>query len=207
MLRPRTEATKEVLLSRKGSLYRWTLLNLLISLPPSYCQCARQTVQLIIHIPHSITPSDVHPRDTAPCALFQARCTHQRFLSWEINFLFSSKTSHSEDFFLFCHCCFVMFSPGGKKCQSRRCTTVSPSVNCVQEQTWFCPPLLNLENGNVPFIPLGLYRSFLWIFLPLSSLRYQKKGHDGGFLGILVIKLHFLCLLFCHPIYFVHFLK
>lgn len=112
MLRPRTEATKEVLLSRKGSLYRWTLLNLLISLPPSYCQCARQTVQLIIHIPHSITPSDVHPRDTAPCVLFQARCTHQRFLSWEINFLFSSKTSHSEDFFLFCHCCFVMFSPG-----------------------------------------------------------------------------------------------
>lgn len=81
--------------------------------------------------------------------------------------------------------------------------SVSPSVNCVPEQTWFCPPVLSLKKWKLPFCSSGTWQEFS-INISLSSLLNIQNMVEWLFCFLLV-DVNFLCShLFSHPIYFVN---
>lgn len=78
--------------------------------------------------------------------LLWAGCAHHHFVKRRLISCSggSSQMRSAKVFFLWLllFCNFGLW--GGEICQTRRCTTVSPSVNCVPE-TWFCPLPPNLK--------------------------------------------------------------
>lgn len=108
-----------------------------------------------------------------------------------INFLFRRRSSQMTRWRLFI-VVFVIFLREEEKCQTRRCTTVSPPMNCVPEQTWFCPPLFELQETGTIFSS-GMWQELSWIFFFLA-LKYTKKDMKDWLFGYSAVCVtFFLC--------------
>lgn len=98
---------------------------------------------------------------------FGAGCTHHP----DIHFLCRRRSSQITQWRF---SLLLLFSSGERRlAKAIACTTVSPSVNCVPEQTWFCP-LLNLKKWK-----LDLCSSVEAVFYeqvsPCSQIYTQKN--------------------------------
>lgn len=142
-------------------------------------QPARSLFMFQTHKSHDFPAHTSTSRVSYCCRSFRSPCRPKK----EINFLFGRRSSHVKKWrFFIVVVVFVMFFWGGRKCQTRRCWTVRPSVNCVPEQTWFCPfPLLASKNRNLFFSPVGRgQRCGCFVFSFLVWKYTERKWRTDG---------------------------
>lgn len=111
---------------------------------------------------------------------FRAGCTH----SPDIHFLSTRRSSQITQWRF--SLLLLFFSGERRLAKAIACTTVSPSVNCVPEQTWFCPLLLNLKKWKLDLCCSAAWKQF-------SMNRSLKYTHTKRINVAVTLWLHRMC--------------